>query len=94
MFKPHRNTPVRSHSSEYVHVLIRYGDEAGQAANTAVQSAVNVGVTAFNVDNLGIKGVLKATGKQTAKEMVKDGSGSEGTEEKEKPPKKGQDEKK
>ncbi|XP_051766224.1 spartin a isoform X1 [Ctenopharyngodon idella] len=72
----------------------KYGDEAGQAADTAVQSAVNVGVTAFNVDNLGIKGVLKATGKQTAKAMVKDGSGSEGTEEKEKPPRKGQDEKK
>ncbi|ROL54249.1 Spartin [Anabarilius grahami] len=72
----------------------KYGDEAGQAADTAVQSAVNVGVTVFNVDNLGIKGVLKATGKQTAKAMAKDGSGSEGTEEKEKPPKKGQDEKK
>ncbi len=35
--------------------VIRYGDEAGQAADTAVQSAVNVGITAFNVDNLGIK---------------------------------------
>lgn len=94
MFKPHRSTSVRSYSSEYLHVLIRYGDDAGQAADTAVQSAVNIGVTAFNVDNLGIKGVLKATGKQTAKAMVKDGSGSKGTEEKEKPPKKGHYEKK
>lgn len=94
MFKPHKITPVRSYSSEYLHVLIRYGDEAGQAANTAVQSAVNVGVTAFNVDNLVIKGVLKSAGKHTAKATVKDESGRDGTKEKEKPPKKGQDEKK
>ncbi|KAK7120696.1 hypothetical protein R3I94_020625 [Phoxinus phoxinus] len=72
----------------------KYGDEAGHAANTAVQSAVNVGVTAFNVDNLGIKGVLKSTGKLTAKAMVTDESGRDGTKEKEKPPEKGQDEKK
>ncbi|XP_059401145.1 spartin-like isoform X1 [Carassius carassius] len=71
----------------------KYGDEAGQAADTAVQSAVNVGVTAFNVDNLGIKSILKTTGKHTAKAVVKDGSEREGTE-KEKPPKKGQDEEK
>lgn len=93
MFKAHRLTPV-SYSSEYLHVLIRYGDEAGQAANTAVQSAVNVGVTAFNMDNLVIKGVLKSTGKQTAKAVEKDESGRDGTKEKKKPPKKGQDEKK
>ncbi|KAL0182859.1 hypothetical protein M9458_022234, partial [Cirrhinus mrigala] len=59
-----------------------YGDDAGQAADTAVQSAVNIGVTAFNVDNLGVKGILKTTGKHTAKAMVKDGSGGEGTEKK------------
>ncbi len=69
--------------------VIRYGDEAGQAADTAVQSAVNVGITAFNVDNLGIKGILKTTGKHTAKAVVKDGSGGGGggAEKKEKPPK-------
>uniref|UniRef100_A0A672N9G8 Spartin n=1 Tax=Sinocyclocheilus grahami TaxID=75366 RepID=A0A672N9G8_SINGR len=71
----------------------KYGDEAGQAADTAVHSAVNVGITAFNVDNLGIKGILKTKGKHTAKAMVNDGSGREGTEKKEKPPNKGQDEK-
>lgn len=74
--------------------VIRYGDDAGQAADTAVQSAVNVGVTAFNLDNLVVKGVLKATGKQTAEALVKDGSGREGTDKKEMPPKKGQNEKK
>ncbi|XP_016120154.1 coiled-coil domain-containing protein 169-like [Sinocyclocheilus grahami] len=50
--------------------VIRYGDEAGQAADTAVHSAVNVGITAFNVDNLGIKGILKTKGKHTAKAML------------------------
>lgn len=32
---------------------------------------VNVGVAAYNFDNLGIKAILKATGKQTTKAMVK-----------------------
>ncbi|XP_052423433.1 spartin a isoform X1 [Carassius gibelio] len=63
----------------------KYGDEAGQAADTAVQSAVNVGVTAFNLDNFVIKGVLKSTGKNTAKALEKDSSGGEGTEKKGKP---------
>lgn len=57
--------------------VIRYGDDAGQAADTAVQSAVSIGVTAFNVDNLGIKGVMKAAGKQTAKAMTKQKSEAE-----------------
>lgn len=45
---------------------------------------VNVGVTAYNIDNLGIKAFLKTTGKQTAKAMVKgpnkDKAGAEGKE--------------
>ncbi|KTG42968.1 hypothetical protein cypCar_00010816 [Cyprinus carpio] len=77
----------KSITSETVNtVKHKYGDEAGQAADTAVQSAVNVGVTAFNMDNLVIKGILKSTGKHTENAMVKDGSG-EGTKKKEKPPK-------
>lgn len=41
---------------------------------------INVGVTAYNIDNLGIKAILKTTGKATAKEMIKssDGQGAEG----------------
>lgn len=50
----------------------KYGDEAGAATDTAVQSAVNVGVAAFNMDNIGLKGILKSTGKMTAKAVVKD----------------------
>lgn len=41
---------------------------------------INVGVTAYNVDNLGIKAILKTTGKQTAKAMVKGKAGAEGKE--------------
>ena len=36
---------------------------------------VNVGVTAYNIDNLGIKAIMKTTGKETAKAMVKRPSG-------------------
>lgn len=38
---------------------------------------MNVGVTAYNIDNLGIKAILKTTGKQTAKAMVKGPDGKE-----------------
>lgn len=50
----------------------RYGAAAGQATDHAVNSAINVGLTAFNVDNLGIKAVVKRTGKQTAKAILDD----------------------
>lgn len=36
---------------------------------------INVGVTAYNIDNLGIKAILKTTGKATAKEMIKSSDG-------------------
>uniref|UniRef100_A0A3P8VVG1 Spartin a n=1 Tax=Cynoglossus semilaevis TaxID=244447 RepID=A0A3P8VVG1_CYNSE len=52
-------------------VTYKYGNSAGDATDTALQSVVNVGVTAYNIDNLGIKAVLKTAGKQTAKAMVK-----------------------
>lgn len=44
---------------------------------------INVGVTAHNIDNLGIKAILKTAGKQTAKAMVKrpDGQPAETKEE-------------
>lgn len=52
-------------------VKYKYGDDAGQATDTALSSVGNVGLTAFNIDNLGIKAILKTFGKQTAKAMVK-----------------------
>uniref|UniRef100_A0A3Q2FSY9 Spartin n=1 Tax=Cyprinodon variegatus TaxID=28743 RepID=A0A3Q2FSY9_CYPVA len=50
----------------------KYGSAAGQATDHAVNSAINVGITAFNIDNLGIKAVVKRTGKQTAKAILED----------------------
>ncbi|CAM9329532.1 unnamed protein product [Lampetra planeri] len=52
-------------------VKYKYGDDAGQATDTALQSVVNVGVTAFNIDNLGFKAILGTTGKKAAKVMLK-----------------------
>ncbi|XP_036975096.1 LOW QUALITY PROTEIN: spartin a [Acanthopagrus latus] len=56
-------------------VTHKYGNDAGQATDTALKSVVNVGVTAYNIDNLGIKAFLKTTSKETAKVMVKSQSG-------------------
>lgn len=53
-------------------VIIRYGAAAGQATDHAVNSAINMGVTAFNIDNLGIKAAVKKTGKQTAVAILQD----------------------
>ncbi|KAI4878240.1 hypothetical protein NFI96_020368 [Prochilodus magdalenae] len=50
----------------------KYGAEAGQATDHAVNSAINMGVTAFNIDNLGIKAMVKKTGKETAHAILKD----------------------
>lgn len=55
----------------------RYGDDASQATDTALKSVVNVGITAYNIDNLGIKAILKTTSKQTAKALVKSPEGEE-----------------
>ena len=53
------------------HPWWRYGDDAGEATHTALRSVVNVVVTAYHIDHLGIKAFLKSAGKQTAKAMVK-----------------------
>ncbi|XP_058269622.1 spartin b isoform X1 [Hemibagrus wyckioides] len=50
----------------------KYGAEAGQATDHAVLSAINMGITAFNIDNLGIKAMVKKTGKETAQAILKD----------------------
>uniref|UniRef100_A0A3Q0R459 Spartin n=1 Tax=Amphilophus citrinellus TaxID=61819 RepID=A0A3Q0R459_AMPCI len=50
----------------------KYGAAAGQATDHAVNSAMNVGITAFNIDNLGIKAVVKRTGRHTAEAILED----------------------
>ncbi|XP_031728573.1 spartin a isoform X2 [Anarrhichthys ocellatus] len=49
----------------------KYGDEAGEATDNGLKSLINVGVAAYNFDNLGIKAILKTAGKQTAKAMAR-----------------------
>uniref|UniRef100_A0A3Q2Q6F5 Spartin a n=1 Tax=Fundulus heteroclitus TaxID=8078 RepID=A0A3Q2Q6F5_FUNHE len=51
-------------------VKYKYGDDASRATDTALRSVGNIGLTAYNIDNLGIKAFLKTTGKETAKAMV------------------------
>ncbi|XP_061484394.1 spartin isoform X2 [Rhineura floridana] len=57
---------AKSVSKETVQtVKHKYGDDAGHATDNAVSSAINVGVAAFNIDNLGIKAIVKKTAKET-----------------------------
>jgi len=49
----------------YKTAVLRYGDDAGCATDNAMNSAINVGVTAFNIDHIGIKAVVKRTAKET-----------------------------
>ncbi|XP_039601736.1 spartin a [Polypterus senegalus] len=73
----------KSVASETVRtVKYKYGAAAGVATDNAVNSAINVGVTAFNIDNLGIKAVVKKTGKETAKVILEDYKVQEKKEEK------------
>uniref|UniRef100_A0A3B5LRA7 MIT domain-containing protein n=1 Tax=Xiphophorus couchianus TaxID=32473 RepID=A0A3B5LRA7_9TELE len=51
---------------------VKYGNDAGQATDTALRSVGNIGVAAHNIDNLGLKALLKTTGKKTAKVMIKE----------------------
>jgi spartin len=37
-----------------------------------VDSAINVGVTAYNIDNIGIKAMVKKTAKQTGQTLLED----------------------
>ncbi|XP_021092069.1 spartin [Heterocephalus glaber] len=53
-------------------VRYRYGHNAGEATHHAVDSAINVGVTAYNIDNIGIKAVVKKTAKQTGQKLLED----------------------
>ncbi|NWQ75188.1 SPART protein, partial [Columbina picui] len=57
---------AKSVSTETVKtVKYKYGEDAGHATDNAMNSAINVGMTALNIDNLGIKAVVKRTAKET-----------------------------
>uniref|UniRef100_A0A8C6VNI6 Spartin n=1 Tax=Naja naja TaxID=35670 RepID=A0A8C6VNI6_NAJNA len=53
-------------------VRFKYGNDAGQATDNAVSSAINVGVTAFNIDHIGIKAIVKKTAKETGHAVLDD----------------------
>ncbi|XP_068936445.1 spartin isoform X1 [Petaurus breviceps papuanus] len=64
---------VKKVTSETVHtVKHKYGTDAGHATDNAMTSAINVGVTAFNIDNIGIKAVVTRTAKQTGKAILEE----------------------
>ncbi|XP_039911504.1 spartin isoform X1 [Hirundo rustica] len=57
---------AKSVSTETVKtVKYKYGEDAGHATDNAMNSAINVGVAAFNIENIGIKSVVKRTAKET-----------------------------
>lgn len=64
---------VNNVSAETVQtVRYKYGHTAGEATHDAVDSAINVGVTAYNIDNIGIKAMVKKTAKQTGETILED----------------------
>ncbi|KAM9609854.1 spartin isoform 2-T3 [Trichechus inunguis] len=64
---------VNNVSAETVQtVRYKYGHKAGEATHYAVDSAVNVGVTAYNIDHIGLKAMVKKTAKQTGHTILED----------------------
>lgn len=64
---------AKSVASETVHtVKYKYGKDAGHATDNAVNSAINVGVTAFNIDHIGIKAIVKKTAKETSHAILEE----------------------
>uniref|UniRef100_A0A2K6G9H5 Spartin n=1 Tax=Propithecus coquereli TaxID=379532 RepID=A0A2K6G9H5_PROCO len=64
---------VNNVSAETVQtVKYKYGHTAGEATHSAVDSAVNVGVTAYNINNIGIKAMVKKTATQTGHTLLED----------------------
>ncbi|XP_066092699.1 spartin isoform X2 [Saccopteryx bilineata] len=64
---------VNNVSSETVQtVRYKYGHPAGEATHDAVDSAINVGLTAYNIDNIGIKAMVKKTAKETGQTILED----------------------
>ncbi|XP_021493242.1 spartin isoform X2 [Meriones unguiculatus] len=64
---------VNNVSAETVQtVRYKYGHNAGEATHNAVDSAINVGVTAYNINNIGIKAMVKKTAKQTGHTLLED----------------------
>ena len=53
-------------------LFYRYGSEAAKLSENALYAVGNVAMTAYNVDNLGVKAIAKRAAKDTGKELIKD----------------------
>ena len=60
-------------------MVCRYGDEAGQFTEHTLYAAGNVGIAAYNFNNLGVKAVAKRAAKDTGKALVQEHSKASGT---------------
>ena len=52
--------------------VYRYGEEAGTLTENTMYTAGHVAMTAYNVDNIGVKAVAKRTAKETGKAVLHD----------------------
>ncbi|KAI6078502.1 Spartin isoform X2 [Aix galericulata] len=70
---------AKSVSTETVKtVKYKYGDDAGHATDNAVNSAINVGVTAFNIDNIGGRHAAAAVTRRNGGGAMREGGEPEG----------------
>lgn len=53
-------------------VQLKYGTEAGNATSQAMDSGLNLGKTAFNINHLGIKAIMKRAAKDTGAAVVRE----------------------
>ena len=60
-------------------MVCRYGGEAGQFTEHTLYAAGNVGIAAYNFNNLGVKAVAKRAAKDTGKALVQEHSKASGT---------------
>ena len=50
--------------------LCRYGDDAARITDNSLGTVTNIGFTAYNFSNIGVKAVAKRTAKDTGKALV------------------------
>ena len=60
-------------------MIYRYGGEAGQFTEHTLYAAGNVGIAAYNFNNLGVKAVAKRAAKDTGKALVQEHSKGRGS---------------
>lgn len=50
----------------------KYGEQAGVVVDDALYSGLNIGVTAWNVDNMGLKAIAKRSAKSAGLQLLSD----------------------